>query len=249
MHNIHQLTPEGSSAGSEQEHGPGWVALLARDYAWTRRADVINRGFGGYNTRLLLEDIATTLPVADARPSVVAVTVALGTNDHARQGHPLHVPVAEFESNLGQILSFLGTECPNAQRLLLTPPPADELTFREHSLRASNGVDDGGGIGNAKRLSEYVEACARVADADSGCHLVDVNSELMRRCPGKWSSAFLWDGLHLSVEGNAQVYALVADALARCERAPLDLPMNGAHWLARLSAPGEYDDEGRPRKN
>ena len=37
--------------------------------------------------------------------------------------------------------------------------------------------------------------------------------------------------------------------LARCERAPLDLPMNGAHWLARLSAPGEYDDEGRPRKN
>ena len=235
--NIDRLRSEGSPAGSEEEHGPGWVALLARDYAWTRRADVINRGFGGYNTRMVCEDIAAILPAAEDKSSVIAVTVGLGANDHIRPEHPLHVPVAEFESNLTDILAVLGEELPNASKLLVTPPPADERAFREHSLRVSNGADDGGGIGNA-RLAYYVEACTRVAAVDAaGCQLVNVHDELMRR--DDWS----WDGLHLSSEGNAHVYALVADALARCGRAPVDLPMNRPHWLARVS-PDRYDDNG-----
>lgn len=35
------------------EHGPGWAALLARDYAWRTTADVVNRGLSGCTSSLL----------------------------------------------------------------------------------------------------------------------------------------------------------------------------------------------------
>ena len=48
------------------EHGPGWVSLLARDYQWRVTADLVNRGHSGMNSRLLREDlvsIVSSLPV------------------------------------------------------------------------------------------------------------------------------------------------------------------------------------------
>ena len=47
------LAGKGSTQGYEPafEWGPGWAALLTRDYQAAHRADVINRGFGGYNSR------------------------------------------------------------------------------------------------------------------------------------------------------------------------------------------------------
>lgn len=33
------------------EHGPGWTAILARDFAWRTTADLVNRGYSGYNRR------------------------------------------------------------------------------------------------------------------------------------------------------------------------------------------------------
>lgn len=60
----------------------GWGAALAHRLA--RKADVLSRGFGGYNSRwaaLALEEVLSQL--ADARQRVLLATLWLGANDAA----------------------------------------------------------------------------------------------------------------------------------------------------------------------
>ena len=62
------------------EHGPGWLSLLSRDYAWRTTADVINRGYSGYNSAMLRADLPAILgPLR--RQDVRAVTLFIGAND------------------------------------------------------------------------------------------------------------------------------------------------------------------------
>ena len=54
-------------AAPVSEQGPGWLALLRRDYDWRGTADVVNRGLSGTTSRMALADLETTLaslPVA-----------------------------------------------------------------------------------------------------------------------------------------------------------------------------------------
>lgn len=235
------LVRAGSPSGSEAEHGPGWVTLLARDYGWTRRADVLNRGFGGYTTRYILKDLSLILP-GDAS-SVVAAMVMLGSNDHARAAHPLHVPLTEYESNMRAVLSALKIALPaDAERIVLSPPPCDAVKWREHSLSASGGMDDGGGLGIGLEL--YVDAAQRAASS-TGCYFVNVHREITTAtAPDEWKE-LLWDGLHLSAQGNAVVHTLAAEALQHCGVAPVDLPSHRPSWLHRV-CPVEFDTDGVP---
>ena len=73
------------------EHGPGWVALLARDYAWRTAADVINRGHSGMNSAMLLADLPELLGAFRA-DDVVAVTLMIGANDAVADGEPTREP-------------------------------------------------------------------------------------------------------------------------------------------------------------
>ena len=233
--------PRGSPLGSDTEQGPGWVALLARDYAWSRRADVLNRGFGGYNSWMLLEALDDALFPTD-RDSVAAVTLTLGSNDSHCSSHALHVPVDEFEHNLIEILSQLQAKLPFAQRILLSPPPCDADDWRAYSLRMSDGLDDGGGLGN-DGLAPYVRAARRVAGVAQEVRFIDLFLAMHSRAG--WRALLQADGLHLSAAGNAMVHALVAEALADVGRAPLDLPVHLPHWLAKTS-PDAFDAEGVP---
>ncbi len=87
------------------EGGVGWASLLAADYS--RRADVWNRGFSGYNTRHALaliedDDIFGTLP---PQANVLFCTVFFGANDAAIPGERQHVPMVEYRENLQQIVT------------------------------------------------------------------------------------------------------------------------------------------------
>lgn len=101
-----------------EEHGPGWVALLARDYQWRTTADVLNRGFSGMTSRLLRADLASIVASLPSAP-VAAVVVTLGANDAAEGG----VPRDEFRQNLDAICGALKELLPSAAVLLATPPP------------------------------------------------------------------------------------------------------------------------------
>lgn len=79
--------------------GVGWASLLSDAYA--RRADVLNRGYSGYNSR----HVCSILEKSVFPEHVLFCTVFLGTNDAALPGELQHVPLDEFETNLESIVT------------------------------------------------------------------------------------------------------------------------------------------------
>ena len=124
---------------------PGsWLSLLAEQY--TRKADVYNRGYAGYNTRhylhLLRHHLQRQLfpftpaaspslsPSTSSSPSPAyqhLVTLFLGTNDAALPDSGtaeanISVPLSEFTANLRQLIAML---LPDYAPLLLQPQSRD----------------------------------------------------------------------------------------------------------------------------
>ena len=78
----------------------GWTSLLANSLS--RKCDVINRGFGGYNTnhmRLVFDDV---LKHSVNNSNTAAVTLFLGANDAflPDKAPKAHVPLEEYRDNL-----------------------------------------------------------------------------------------------------------------------------------------------------
>lgn len=82
--------------------GVGWASLLSR--AYTRRADVLNRGYSGYNSRHAKSILKESILPSIQQEHVLFCTVFLGTNDAALPGERQHVPLDEYEQNLESIV-------------------------------------------------------------------------------------------------------------------------------------------------
>jgi len=79
----------------------GWVSQLAN--WWTRRIDVVNRGYSGYNSkwaRLVVEKA-----VVNEKPDLVFVF--FGANDAVDKEVVQHVPLHEYEDNMRYILTTI----------------------------------------------------------------------------------------------------------------------------------------------
>ncbi len=70
---------------------------------WSRRVDVINRGFSGYNSRWAQQIVDKVLP--DERPDLVFIF--FGANDAVDPSVLQHVPLTEFKSNLQYIVEYI----------------------------------------------------------------------------------------------------------------------------------------------
>uniref|UniRef100_A0A803PA71 SGNH hydrolase-type esterase domain-containing protein n=1 Tax=Cannabis sativa TaxID=3483 RepID=A0A803PA71_CANSA len=104
----------------------GWGAALADTYS--RKADVLVRGYGGYNTRWALFLLHHLFPLNVAKPPA-AVTIFFGANDAAilgRTSERQHVPIDEYKENLRKIVLHLKECSPTVLIVLITPPPVDE---------------------------------------------------------------------------------------------------------------------------
>ena len=95
----------------------GWAAALAHYFG--RRADVYNRGYGGYNARWAAELAPRLFEPAASRH--LLVTIWLGANDAADATERAHVPLHEFERSVAAIAAAAR----RAARVVvvLTPPP------------------------------------------------------------------------------------------------------------------------------
>ena len=97
----------------------GWGAALASRYS--RRLDVVNRGFGGYNTRNALKVLPQIFSHIDDR--VKLVILFFGANDSAPEDVSQHVPLLEYIKNLDSLTSFPALK---DKVLLCSPPPKDD---------------------------------------------------------------------------------------------------------------------------
>ncbi|KAJ3076954.1 hypothetical protein HDU98_010230 [Podochytrium sp. JEL0797] len=141
------LTEFGGSSSS------GWAAQLTANY--TRKLDVLNRGFRGYNSLWLKKAVK---PLLQAIPTdhIRLFTLMIGTNDYVpKHIRNQHVPLEEYKQNLRDILEIFRTAAPNAHVLLMTPPPI------------SNTTALWGGAYSFTSAQLYRDACVLVAEETS----------------------------------------------------------------------------------
>jgi lysophospholipase L1-like esterase len=195
------ITQRGLSPG-------GWAARLADRYS--RRADVVNRGYSGYNTAFALHLLPHVFPAGGAPPALV--TIFLGANDAAlpaRMAKRQHIPLDAYSANLRSIAAHVAhvyAAAPPAV-VFITPPPVDEATRVVEGATRWGAEFDGQAERDNATAGRYAAACRAVA-AELGAPCVDLWSGF-QQAPD-WRRTHLNDGLHFAPAGDAAL----ADALA-----------------------------------
>ncbi|RNF19172.1 putative esterase [Trypanosoma conorhini] len=218
---------------TEQGYFSGWAAQLSERYV--RRADVLNRGLSGYNTRWVLDILNDDerrrhlLPPHIGQP--LFVTLMLGSNDCA--GLPQYVPLEEYRVNLKAIVRLVREHvAPVGGLFLMSPPPLDEegrLTW----LRSVGREPD-----SCKRSFEnvrrYRDAALQVGAEEYAEHgdvfTVDLHlaflgagADTTPYAKGPWCGNFV-DGLHFNGDGGRIVFEALWSAIAKSARADKIMP-------------------------
>eukprot|EP00527_Entomoneis_sp_CCMP2396_P008894 CAMPEP_0198145478 /NCGR_PEP_ID=MMETSP1443-20131203/23782_1 /TAXON_ID=186043 /ORGANISM="Entomoneis sp., Strain CCMP2396" /LENGTH=287 /DNA_ID=CAMNT_0043809143 /DNA_START=51 /DNA_END=914 /DNA_ORIENTATION=- len=189
----------------------GWGAHLANVYQ--RRADVVARGYGGYNTRMYLRlPFDPTLTNGD----VALAVLFLGAND---SGLPElaahhHVPIPEYKANLKILIERLRDQYKLRQNnnhiLLISPTPVHhEQRFKYQKVRYG---DKATGVleRTLENTQNYVIACQEVAKEED---LPFLNLYQTMLDDGDDWGRFLNDGLHFSAAGHEFVGKAVVKAI------------------------------------
>ncbi|KAJ2852065.1 isoamyl acetate-hydrolyzing esterase [Coemansia brasiliensis] len=151
------ITQIGSSPGVS-----GFVNHLSGYYS--RRMDVLNRGFSGYNTQDALRVASHVFPKTSTAPSLATkwplhdftfpgapkppqlCIIFFGANDARFAPSSQHVPLDEFAINLRKIVSLLHSPeseyySPSTRILFITPPPIGDRMFEDVSRRNGHAAD------------------------------------------------------------------------------------------------------------
>jgi lysophospholipase L1-like esterase len=142
----------------------GWGAAL--QHAYQRKADVLNRGFSGYNTRMALSMVDEVLPLPSSAPGSsssssssspssrpLLATVFFGANDASDDARrpagkpPQGVPVEEFEANVRALAARARLVVDPAAGcvVVISPPPVDNAAWPDR---------------DNERVELYTAACA-----------------------------------------------------------------------------------------
>jgi lysophospholipase L1-like esterase len=184
----------------------GWAGQLA--HAYQRRADVVNRGMAGYNTKWFLQYADSGADVWDQGSAVKLITIFFGANDSSciKLNSRHHVPLDDFKSNLEILITkcqeTYGKDAPIV--LMAAPPVVHEQRLSYQKERYGDKAT--GDLERTMELSsKYAQAALEVAEKHK---LPSVDLWKLMQEEKNWES-FFYDGLHFTTEGNK----FVADAL------------------------------------
>jgi lysophospholipase L1-like esterase len=214
----------------------GWVAALAHHYS--RKADVLCRGFSGYNTRLASYIVGEVL--APTPTPLLLTTLFFGANDAASPaGHPVetekplqHVPLEEYEGRLSAMIEAARAVTDGCV-IVITPPPVDRLRWPDRSNASVSRYAAAArrAVASAHTLPgcpvRLVDACGLISGGMDGSALMTPEETVDGEPLPPWCAA-LSDGLHLSAAGNAALAVAVIAAIpksAQPDATPLDYPI------------------------
>lgn len=191
-----QLTDQGDSL--TQASGPGSFHQRVAEY-YTRKADVINRGFSGeslwrlhsdcligkgYNTEWCLPVYKAAFASKTAREAghatpVKLMTIWLGANDSTPASSFQHVPLDKYAENLLSLIKLSQSTAspyhnPDIKIILITPPPFNP-TQATATFKANNppGAKQDP-LREPEVTKQYVEACKDVAQK-AGLPCIDLH--------------------------------------------------------------------------
>ncbi|CAN1259383.1 GDSL esterase/lipase CPRD49, partial [Linum perenne] len=185
----------------------GWGSALSEIYS--RSADVILRGYYGWNSRRAVQDAAE-------QPSLVIVY--FGGNDSMgphSSGLGPHVPLPEYVDNMKKICLHLKSLSDTTRVIVLSTPPVDEARRFHRSEYLSEIVRTN------ELCGQYSEACIKLCK-ELDLKVVDLFSALQTR--SDWTTACFTDGIHLSAEGSKIVVKEILKVLKEAEWSP------SLHW-------------------
>ncbi|ORZ15565.1 SGNH hydrolase-type esterase domain-containing protein, partial [Lobosporangium transversale] len=201
----------------------GWIGSLADE--WAGRADVILRGFPGYNTHWIKSIFPDLLhqeskSAAGGVEPVKLVVVALGTDDasfpHTRQ----HVALGAYKENLRSIISSIRfpdspNYSPHTQVVLVTPAPVHDVMWEASVTAANKRLDRSNNV-----TKEYADACVEVGQ-ELKVPVVNLWSDIQCQVEGTCMlhestqlEDYIMDGLHLKRMGNDVLYKGILNAVA-----------------------------------
>lgn len=191
----------------------GWGAALAHMY--TRKADVINRGFGGYNSRMAVHLLPHIFSEEAVRNTILA-TIFLGANDAAKPAggsSRQHVPVQQYGDNLRTIVKHV-RDVGVQNIILIAPPPvvdARRVSWQRQKEGNSNLEVQPDRTNAFTR--EYAKACCTVAQ-ELQVPCIDLWTQMQQDSNWQDDYLLLSDGLHLAPAGNLKVFELLKGSLA-----------------------------------
>ena len=218
----------------------GWAQQLAEEFV--RRADVINRGFSGYNTRMLqtiLPDVVTSNLLDRAK----IVCIFLGSNDASIvEANPEQsVPVEEFGENLLKIISFLLSKGVSKDALVIISPPP----VLPEKWTAALNLRPGPSLPNCKSndlTKSFAKECREVAKRFN-LTFVDLFSHMMDPSNKINLHSALSDGLHLGKEGHDALFALLSPVFnVKLGGSPEQLMLPEWRDLKNADAAGSYKE-------
>ncbi|KAE8692417.1 GDSL esterase/lipase CPRD49 [Hibiscus syriacus] len=198
----------GSSIVQFSFSNEGWGSILTHTYA--RKADIILRGYAGWNSRRALEVLTKVFPQDGVvQPSLVIVY--FGGNDSI-EPHPSglgpHVPLPEYVDNMKKIAMHLQGLSEKTRVMFLTTPPVNEEQI--HEILGISGRTNGG-----SRV--YSEACLKLCQ-EMGVKCVDLWTAIQQR--DDWMTTCFTDGIHFSSEGNKVVAKEILKAIEEADWEP-----------------------------
>lgn len=170
-------------------------------------ADVITRGFSGYNTtwcKIVLPNILDAINTKE----ISCVTIFLGANDCCLPTSDQYVPIDEFQRNLESMVDIFESRGIDREKIVFITPP---IYFHCHFEAASIKDGEPKPLRSEERQKIYAEAmiesgqklCVSVVDAYSAFD-----------ADGRGAKLFS-DGLHFSTAGSDLLYNLVVQDIEK----------------------------------
>ncbi|XP_078167636.1 GDSL esterase/lipase WDL1-like [Carex rostrata] len=218
----------GSSIVQYSFSNGGWGGILTDIYA--RKADVILRGYQGWNSRRAVQILDKVFPKdAPVQPSLVIVY--FGGND-SMGPHPSslgpHVPLTEYIENMKKIALYLKSLSENIRIIFLGCPPLNEEMLRNATSTVLSKLDR-----TNKLCKEYSDACSELCK-EMDIKFVDLFKSIQKG--DDWATICFTDGVHLSEEGSKRVVADILEVIKEAEWKP------SLYWK---DLPTEFGDDSQ----
>ncbi|KAL1804648.1 hypothetical protein ACET3Z_027716 [Daucus carota] len=216
----------GSSIVQYAFNNNGWASILADLYS--RKADIVLRGYAGWNSRRALQVLDKVFPkTASVQPDLAIVY--FGGNDSSKP-HPSglgpHVPLPEYVENMKKIALHVKSLSDKTRVIFLTSPPVNETQYCNFF-----GVRFGWQNRTNELSGVYAKACVDMCK-ELDIQVIDLWSVLQKQ--SDFLSTCFTDGIHLSPVGSK----IVADEILRVLE-ETDWEPN-LHWQF---LPTEFDED------
>ncbi|WWC87574.1 uncharacterized protein L201_002464 [Kwoniella dendrophila CBS 6074] len=240
-----------------QAWSDGSLAQRMSEY-YMRRCDIVNRGFGGYNSDWALPVFEQVFATKEAREKgyaqqVKLITIWLGANDATLPDTPQYVPADRYKSNLVKLVQLVkdpssAYHSPETEIVLINAPPIIESAWVEARVEKWKSFGSEGPKPEQNRdkkvTKQYADAAIEVAK-EQNVEVVDIHSAIIEAAGGEEAEQlkpYFYDGLHLTSEGYAVLFKALSSLIVSKypELNPETMPMRMPHWAdVDLANPNE----------